>query len=338
MPAWAAVLDGVAGKATFPSTTTSNNFDIHVYGKFVALTNGAFLSDGGTSNYFRYANNTIRFRAGAFLGNSKPYTPTLGVDVKLTVRVRPTNVELLVDDISIGSDNGVVTSMTVNTIGFFASTLYLTFTAERVVIDDFNTPTSSRNFYNDVAAGSNTNWKDQTVNGQDATLINTATDGSQWELIGGGGVINIPLSSASYSVSSNNVDIDLTGEISVNLNSASQTYSPIDIAIDLTKEIVINASSTNYSYQSKGASFDLSGLIDLKLKESMVNYGAQPCDISLQGVISLGLKATQYTYNALGGTISLRGPILLNLKNKVLVKRKANSIRVKRKNNNIRVK
>ncbi len=187
MPVWSAVLGGVGQKATFPQITTSNNVDIHIYGRFDALTSGAFVSDGGTNSYFRYANNSLRFRAGSFLGNPKPYAPAIDTPLKITAKVRPTNVELFIDDVSIGSDNGTVNSMTINTAGFFASTLYLTFRLLRVVVDDFNTPANNLDLFNDVAAGASVTIPDKSGNGRDATLSGTPTDGSQWFLEGGAG-------------------------------------------------------------------------------------------------------------------------------------------------------
>lgn len=227
MPAWSAVLDGVNNRATFPAVTTSNNVDIETVITFNSLAGGAVLSDTAVGNYFRYNAGSLRFRCIGFLGNSMPFTPTIGQKYTLRVELRPTGAELFVDGVSVGSGGGgTPTGMLITTVGFFNSTYYLNVIIERLTVTDNTTPANSIDLYNDVAAGSNTNWKDQTVNGRDATLINTPIDGSQWLEAGGGdGLTIIPTGIPSEETFGTTTAINLTQILGVGSISSLEAVS-----------------------------------------------------------------------------------------------------------------
>jgi hypothetical protein len=116
-----------------------------------------------------------------------PFTPTIGQKYTLRAELRSNGVELFVDGSSIGTSSGSPTGMLMSTVGFFNSTFYLNVVIERLTVTDNTTPANSIDLYNDVIAGSSVNWPDQTTNNRDATLINTPTDGTQWQLVVGGG-------------------------------------------------------------------------------------------------------------------------------------------------------
>lgn len=243
MADYAAVFDGTTGKGTFADVTYSNNTDIKVKLKFVANQTGGIISNGGIGLYFRFAANSLRLRSSGTTYSSWAFTPTLNQDYVLDIECRSGSVELFIDTVSQGVMSGTFGTWLVNTIAMYNTTSFSNITVERVTITDNTTPANSRDFFNDVSAGSNVTWKDQSANATDATLVDTATDGSQWELIGGGGV-TVTAESGTYLYAGTDANL-LVSRI---MQASSGSYTYTGTSINLLKGYVLTAQSGSYSY------------------------------------------------------------------------------------------
>lgn len=358
MAVWAAVLDGVNDRATFPSVTTSNNIDIEVVITFNSLNGGSIIGDSGVANFFRYNAGTLRFRCNGFLGNNMSFTPVIGQKYTLRAELRPTGAELFVDGSSIGSGGGgTPTSFVMNTIGFFNSTFYLGCTIERLTVTDNVTSANSIDLYNDVIAGSSVNWPDQTPNNRDATLINTPTDGSQWLEVGGGVSVDITETGPSFteSISANlspNIIVSIsesgpsfTEFINANLSSLTIQSSIVESGpsfVEQSSLTVTPSLNINASISESGPSFletsavDLSKNISIAITENGPSF-IENINTSIKKDITSTITEFGPSFNE-NITVKIPIKITLNPKNVVRVKRKSNTVKIKRTNNVIRVK
>lgn len=307
MAVWAAVLDGINDRATIASVTTSNNIDVEAVITFNSLNGGAILSDGGVANFFRYNAGTLRFRCLGFLGSSMSFTPVIGQKYTLGAALRPTGVELFVDGSSIGTSNGSPTGMLINTIGFFNSSFYLGCAIERLTVTDNTAPSNSFDLYNDVVAGSSVDWKDQTANARNGTLVDTATDGSQWLEVGGGGggvsgdvVFEIPVvefstsGSATLPKPSGDISFDIP---SIEFNGAASATFPSpsgDISFDVISiEFTATGSATqpnpngNASFDISPIEFSVTGGASLPFPVGDVSFDVEAIEFSVTGTATI---------------------------------------------------
>ena len=191
MSLWAAVFDGVAGKAEFTGITFSDNTDIEMKVKFTSLQTGGLLSDGLAGRYFRYGAGSFRFRSSSTTYPTWVYTPVVDQFYDIMVECRSGGVELFIDGVSQGIKSGAFGTFNIDTIALFNGNLFADVVIERLKITDNTTASNSIDLFNEVVAGSSVDWPDVSANNKTITLVDTATDGSQWELIGGGGGVTV---------------------------------------------------------------------------------------------------------------------------------------------------
>ena len=306
MSLWAAVFDGVAGKAEFTGITFSNNTDIEMKVKFTSLQTGGLLSDGLAGRYFRYGAGSFRFRSSSTTYPTWAYTPVVDQFYDIMVECRSGGVELFIDGASQGIKSGAFGTFNIDTIALFNGNLFADVVIERLKITDHTTPVNSIDLFNDVTAGSSVDWPDQSANNKTITLVDTATDGSQWELIGGGGgSITITGQTKNYQLSAISASIDLTGSIDVLGNTPNYNYLALTGQIDLTGQISITGNTANYPYAAIAGNIDLTGVISVVGVTASYNYQSINGVTDLTGEITVSGQTSNYSYSAINGSIEL---------------------------------
>lgn len=303
MADYAAVFDGVSGKGTFATVTYSNNTDIKVKMKFNANQASGIISNGGAGIYFRYASGSLRFRSSGTNYSTWSFTPVLGQEYVFDIQCRSSGVELFIDTVSQGVKNGIFGTWAVNTIALYNTSNYASATIERVTITDNSASVNDRDWFNDVSAGSNVNWKDQSANAQDATLVDTATDGSQWELIGGGGGVTVTADSQDYNVTFYDASIEFAGEVSVTGESQAHSVTFYDATIDLTGEVLVNAETQSYQVQFFDGQVSLVSGIEVQAQAQSYDVIFYDALVQLSGTININADSQAYSVTFYDGTV-----------------------------------
>lgn len=252
MADYAGVFDGISGKAIFSQVTFSDNLDIKIELKFVTAKTGGIISDGTANRYFRFASNSLRFRSNSTNYSTWSFTPTLLQDYVFDIECRTSSVELFIDTVSQGTRSGAFGAWLVNTIAMYNTNLFSDIIIKRITITDNDTPVNSRDWFNNVSAGSNVNWKDQSANAQDATLVGTATNGDQWELIGGGGGVTVTPTSITSEESFGEPTIAISSAVISPLSITSQESFGVPVIV--TAAIIVTPTSIT-SEESFGIPF-----------------------------------------------------------------------------------
>lgn len=242
MSLWAAVFDGVAGKAEFTGITFSDNTDIEMKVKFTSLQTGGLLSDGLAGRYFRYGAGSFRFRSSSTTYPTWVYTPVVDQFYDIMVECRSGGVELFIDGVSQGIKSGAFGTFNIDTIALFNGNLFADVVIERLKITDNTTASNSIDLFNEAVAGSSVDWPDVSANNKTITLVDTATDGSQWELIGGGGGVTVAVTETlNPFVDSSVINIDYN--VSAIVTEVFQPFSDIS-SIEITPKASITATVT----------------------------------------------------------------------------------------------
>ena len=139
--------------------------------------------------------------------------------------------------------------------------------------------------------------------GNDGTLSDFPTDGSQWEFYSSGITVTATLGTIEYA--SQNPTVGLTGDVDVTATLGTISYTSKNATVDVSGSVDVNATLSAIEYVSKNTTVGLTGSVDVTTTLGIIEYLSKNTSVDLTGSIDVAATLGAIEYASKNTSISI---------------------------------